>query len=132
MQTKYPLFLVLAIAGATLIWTASGMGAVYGASDPIGSSSPAADQLEDQVNDSAVGTNGSFDADVRRSTDGGIVGMIVTGSQFIVTFGKIVVFLPLQLQQIGLPAFAAGPLGLLAQALVALGIVQFLSDRVYR
>lgn len=131
MQTKYPLFLVLAIAGATLIWTASGMGLVYGTSNPVGDDSPAADELQDQVNDSAVAENGSFDADVRRTTEGGIVGMIVSGGQYITTFAKVVVFLPFQLSNLGLPGYAAGPIGVLAQVLVAVGVVQFLSDRRY-
>jgi hypothetical protein len=131
MQTKYPLFLVLAIAGATLIWVGSGMGATYGVNDPIGSDSPAADELQKQVGNSSVSENGSFDASSRRTTDGGLVGMIVTGSQFAVTFGQIVLFLPAQLQTIGLPGYVAGPIGLLAQAMVAFGVVQFLANRRY-
>jgi len=131
MQTKYPLFLVLAIAGATLIWSLSGMGAVYGPTNPIGDDSPAADQLEKQVGDSSISENGSFDASAERTSDGGIVGMVVSGAQFITTLAKIVVFLPAQLQKIGLPIYAAAPLGLLAQGLVAIGVVQFYSDRRY-
>jgi len=42
-----------------------------------------------------------------------------------------VLFLPAQLQQLGLPGYVAGPIGLLSQMMVALGVVQFLANRRY-
>jgi len=132
MDTKYPLFLVMALAGATLIWSMSGIGALYGQTDPIGSDSQAAEQLREQANKSAATENGSFESTGRQSGDGTIVGTVISGGKFIVNFGTIVTHLPDELMKLGFPSYFAGPLGILSQALIGIGIVQLLSDRIYR
>jgi len=131
MQTKFPLFLVMALAAATLIWTLSGVGGIWGVNDPIGGDSQASDKLEDQANDSAASEDGNFDSSAQGSDDGNIVGLVISGVDFIVTFGSMVALLPLELEKIGVPRYLSYPIGLLAQALVGLGIVQFASNRIY-
>jgi len=130
METKYPLFLVMALAAATLIWTLSGVGGLYGAGDPI-SSGGASEKLEDEANDSAASEGGDLESGTQGSDEGNIVGLVISGVDFIVSFASMVTFLPFKLQEIGAPYFLAYPIGLLAQALVGIGIIQFAANRVY-
>jgi len=132
MRTLYPILVVVALGTATLIWGISGFGDIYGQDDPIEGSN-AGDQLRQQADDSAASDNGSFNASARSGTENdNIVGVILSGISFIVSFATMVALLPLELMNLGFPAYFAAPVGLLAQAIVGVGIVQFATNRYYR
>jgi hypothetical protein len=131
MNTKFPLLLVIALAGATLIWTMSGVGDLYGQSDPIGSDSEAADALEEQADEAPQTENGSFNTTAHGRGETSLPGMVVSAGKFMISFATIVTHLPQELMKLGFPAYFAVPLGIISQALVGIGIVQFLADRVY-
>lgn len=127
-RTIFPILFVLALGVAALIWGMSGMGSIYGTQDPV-SGSQAGGELEDASNDSAVG-GGSFNGSASGETsDGGIVGIIISGISFIVSFASMVGLLPFELMNLGFPNYFAIPIGLLSQALIGLGIVQFATNR---
>lgn len=130
-RTLYPVLLVLAIGTASLIWGFSGVGQIFGNSDPV-SGIDAGDSIVDAKNDSAVG-GGSFNGSAEGETSGGgIVGIIVSGIGFIVGFVAMVGNLPASLMQLGFPEYFAKPIGYLVVALVGLGVVQFATNRVYQ
>lgn len=123
---------VLALGFATVVWGLSGAGAIYGVSDPI-SGMESGDALNETSNDSAVSDGGSFNgsASAGDAGDTGIVGIIISGIGFIVGFVSMVGLLPLELMNLGFPSYFAIPVGVLAQALVGVGIVEFATNREY-
>lgn len=128
MRTLYPLLVVLALGAATIVWTLSGVGAIYGVSDPIGDGSPASDALENQAENSSA--NQGVESSARSSGDS-VVGLIFSGLGTIVSVASMVVLLPWELQRLGFPHYFAYPIGLLAQTLVGVGIIQFATNREY-
>jgi hypothetical protein len=132
MRTIAPILFVAALGTAALIWGLSGFGAVYGVNDPV-SGLESGDALEDQANDSAVSNQGQFNGSAD-NTDGSdnIVGIVISGISAVVQFATLVAFLPFELQRLGFPFYFAFPLGVLTQAIVGVGVVQFASNRVFR
>lgn len=131
MRTIYPVLLVLALGTASLIWGLSGIAAVYTENDPI-EGSEAGDAVEGQAGQSAAGEEGDFEASARGDDSDNLVGVVFSGIDAIVSFASMVALLPFELQNLGFPRYFAYPIGVLAQGLVGIGIVQFASGRVYR
>jgi hypothetical protein len=127
VRTAKIVLVVAAIGTASLMWGLSGFGALYGQSDPVGGLS-SGDAVSAQANASAVSENGSFSGAASASDDS-IVGLIISGTSTLVAFAGMVALLPVELSALGLPFWFAYPIGLIAQALVGLGIVQFAAGR---
>lgn len=133
MRTKYPVLVVMALATASLIWGMSGFGDVYGVNDPVGDDSQAADALQEESNESSASSGGTFEGSANTGTDSNnIVGLIISGISSIVSFGTMVALLPLELERLGFPRYFAYPIGVLAQTLVGIGIVQFATNRDFK
>jgi hypothetical protein len=132
MRTLYPILVVAALGTATLIWGISGIGTLYTNNDPVSGESQSADRLQEQANSSAAAEDGSFEASARGGGSDNIVGLVIAGVQSIVSFATMVALLPFELQRLGFPRYFAYPIGVLAQSLVGIGIVQFASGRFYR
>lgn len=131
VQSARTVLVVAALGAAALMWGLSGFGALYGAADPVGDLQ-SGDEIETQGNQSAVVEGGSYDASAEGASDDSIVGLIVSGTGAVTDFAGMVALLPFELQRLGFPYWFAWPLGVLAQAIVGIGIVQFASGRVFR
>lgn len=131
MRTIYPTLFVVALGVATLMWTMSGAGALYGQTDPI-SGMQSDDALQQQANNSAASDGGEFNGSAKGGDSDNIVGLIISGTQAIVSFAGSVALLPAEIERLGFPWWFAFPIGASAQAIVGIGIVQFAANRVYR
>lgn len=131
MRTLYFILVVFALGTAGMIWSLSGIGGVYGPTDPIGDTE-SADALEAQAANSSANNSGSLNGSARAGDDANLIGVIITGISTIVNFGGTVVLLPFELQNLGFPRYFAYPVGLLAQAFVGIGIVQWATNRFYQ
>ena len=115
------------------IVSGSGLADIYGAN-----SQPQADQLSDQVNesaeDSAAGNQDTFGGEVSQtdSGDSSIVGWIVSGGKAIASGAAVVAALPVALIELGAPSFIAWPVGGLIQIIAGWGVIQFAVGRVWR
>lgn len=123
--------MVVALGVASLIWGISGFGAVFGPTDPV-SDLESGGEFSNEANDSAVTENSTFDASAQGSDSDNIVGIIVSGGSRIAEFAGMVALLPWELQRLGVPYYAAYPFGLMVQAIVGIGVVQFAANRVFR
>lgn len=130
MDTKLPVILVLSLAVAAAMWGGSGIAADL-------TTNPAGDlqsdgNFEEEANDSSISDDGEFEGPVASNEEGNIVGLIISGGRSIAGVFALAVLLPGELIALGIPAWAALPLGLLAQMIVGIGIIQFVTGRVFR
>lgn len=131
MRTIKPTLIVVALGVATMMWGVSGFGSLYGQTDPV-SGLESGENLRAISDESAVSENGSFNASAKGADESdNIVGMIISGTQAVISFAGSVALLPWELMRIGFPRWFAFPLGLSAQAVVGIGIIQFATNRVY-
>jgi len=130
MRTIKIVLIVAALGTASLMWGLSGMGAVYGQSDPV-SGLESGDDIKQQGNQSVV-SNGSYDASATGASQDSVVGLIIAGTSRITDFAAMAALLPIELNRLGLPYWLAYPVGLIGQAIVGIGIVQFATNRVWK
>lgn len=131
-RTLYPILVVAALGTASLIWGLSGFGAVFMDDDPVNAGENAASDLEGEADDSVASDEGDFNASARSGTEDNIVGVILSGIQGIVGFVTMAALLPVELRRIGFPYYFAYPVGILIQAIVGIGFIQFATGRNYR
>lgn len=126
MRTLYPVLIVIAIGMASIMWSMSGFGLLFGGDDPV-------DGLESgqQVNESAEKLSDDESLEVSDQGRDSFVGSVISGGEQVIGFVKSAVLLPAELQRIGLPPWMAIPLGLGAQSIAFIGFLQFLTGRVY-
>lgn len=127
MRTLPVVYLVIAIGVAALMWNLSGV------DDALSGPSPA-DDLEsgDELEAQRPGqpdVNGSADSS---DGEGDIVGLVISGAQDIGGIGGLVMLLPDELMALGFPSWFAVPIGLLAEFIATIGLVQFVTNRVWR
>jgi len=130
MRTTMPLMIVVVLGVATLVWSLSGVGALYGLEDPV-DRGESAEELEKRADQLPEGENGDGGLISRiRPGDDNFLGLIISGTKNIVQFVAMVALLPAELQRVfGLPAWFANPVGIAAQAIVAFGFMQFVVNR---
>jgi len=123
MRTTYPVMIVIALAVASMMWSMSGFGAIYdnGASDL-----QSQDDLNESANESSVR---GFGADAGPNQGGNIIGLIFAGLDRIISLAGLVVLLPFELRNMGFPWWFSFPVGVLAQTLGGIGIVEFATQR---
>lgn len=130
MQTTYPLLFVVSLGVAVLMVTGAGYPAAVGqpgAADDLRSG----DELGRQANNSSVG-GPAFEGAADSADEGDVLAFVINGGKSIArTFGFILL-LPLELRRMGFPWWFAAPLGLAAQIVAGIGIVQFASNRRLR
>lgn len=130
MKTNRFVLVVVALGVATMMWGMSGIGTEYGATDPI-TGLESGEKLEQAAEDSPVHENGSFNGSAKGGSEDNIVGLIISGTQALVSFTVMVGLLPAELMNLGFPKWFAMPVGLATQAIVGIGIVQFATNRVF-
>lgn len=121
-----PFVLIVLVLGASAgMVTASGLAGVWG------SPPPQVDDASGQLNDSASDlrpSSGPVEGPVS-SSESDVVGLIVSGLGAITNMAGAVALLPLTLIQLGFPAWAGVPIGLLAQTVVGVSIIEFATNR---
>lgn len=127
MRTKFILLLVMSMAVTGMVFQMSGFNDMVGYR---GDSEEASDEFEDVGNDSAP--QKTVGADARTDESGTLVGVVITGISGIANFVGLVALLPVELNSMGFPWWFAYPIGLLAQAIIGIGFIQFASNRVFR
>lgn len=127
MRTKGPILLVIALGMAAMMWGMAGVDEAY-SSDSI-DDLQSADELQSEANQSAV--NDSFEGQAGQTDDGDIVGLIVSGLSSVARFAGMVALLPVELRNLGAPWWFAFPIGVTAQAIVGIGIIQFGTGRLF-
>jgi len=129
MRTTAPVVFVLALGVAFAVFGSTGLAGVWGVAD-----APGGEQVESNLNQSAAnssaGNPSEFDGQVGES-DGetNLIGLTIASLDIIASAGAAVVLLPVTLISLGMPAYAAVPLGLFLQVIVGIGIVEFATGR---
>jgi hypothetical protein len=127
MNTKSVLGVVLAFGIAFSIIAGSGVGAaVFGES---ASGSESAETLGELQQDSSVdpddASSDGLSADVVGDNEPTLVGVAISGGQFLTTLVASVALLPVTLIRLGFPAYFAVPIGGGAQVVAFIGLIQF-------
>lgn len=127
MRTTYPIALVLAMMLTAAFFSGSGFNGIVDGEQRT-------DALDEQVEQAK--DNGSFEDNELKSGQGGtddgtIVGFIVDGTNRIFAFAGMVAVLPITLQSLGFPQWFALPIGSLFTIVVSIGVLQFVTGRMY-
>jgi hypothetical protein len=130
MDTKAVWVASFSLAVAVLMFSMSGLGpALTNGTGP-------ADELESgEKFEKEVDQNGSvsqgFGGEVNENSDS-LTGLALGGVSAFFGWVGVLALLPLELNRLGLPYWAAYPLGLLFQAMIGIGLVQFAAGRILR
>lgn len=127
-RTTWGVFLIIAIGAATLMFTLSGYGGMY-QENPTDGLGPVGDAVQDEAANSSVNSGVEGAAS---STDEPLINFVLSGAGALLTTAKLVLFLPVALSNLGFPIWFAGPVGAVIQIGTGIGIIQFISGRVYR
>lgn len=132
MRTIYPVILVLCIGAASIMWAGSGIGDVYGESDPVQhlESDTALNETAEELPEGAEDNQQGFVSRILPDDDS-FLGLITTGAQSMVKFATSVLLIQRELMRLGLPDWFAIPVGTAAQAIGAVGFIQFITGRRY-
>jgi hypothetical protein len=135
MRTIYPMVLVMALGTAGMMWSMMGAGQILSDSGDSGIDNlESTDKLEEQGQElkdeeDEEEDNGGFFSAIIQGVEDSIFGLVLSAAQRIVSFAKLALLLPLELQRLGLPRGMAYPLGLAAQAVSLIGFLQFAAGR---
>lgn len=127
-RTTWGVFLIIAIGTATLMFTLSGYGAAYG-QNPTDGLGPVGSAVGDQAENSSVNDGVSGAAS---STDEPLINFILSGGGALLSTAKLVVLLPVAMMNLGFPAWFAVPVGGVIQIGTGIGILQFITGRIYK
>ena len=117
----------VSIAVGALMWQMAGFSAVVGPSPA--DSLESGQEFNKTANNSSVNTGFGGDA---QSSDGSLVGLslsAISAAFNLIGFG---VLLPWELHTLGLPWWAAWPLGILGWTLLSFGLLQFARGGAWR
>ena len=130
MRAKSVLGVALCFGVAFALLAGSGIGAaVFGASP---GDAETARTLEDIGNDAEVdpdSESGGIAADVTGDNEPTVVGVAISGGQFVTQLVGAVALLPVTLIRLGFPNYFAVPVGSFAQGIAVIGLYQFVSGR---
>jgi len=125
MRTKSILGVVLCFGVAFAMIGGSGLGAAIFGEAPADHDT--IDVIEDNADDASVDEDddGGLVADVAGDSEPTLVGVAISAGQFAASLVGAVVLLPITLMQLGMPTYAAVPLGGMAQIVAFIGLAQF-------
>jgi len=132
MDSKSVLGVVLAFGVAFSLLAGSGIGAAVFGQDP--GSAESAQTLDDISNESSVdpeSESGGLASDVAGDNEPTIVGVAISGGQFVVQLVAAVAYIPGTLMRLGFPRYFAVPVGGVAQIIAVIGLFQFVTGREY-
>lgn len=128
MDTKAVYMATVAIAVGALMWQLGGFAAAFDNVGP-GEELESGDEFEEDANSSAV--RNETGGDVNKESDN-LVGLALSGIGAFFGLLELVVFLPFELSRLGLPWFAAWPLGLFGWTVTSIGLLQIASGKVFQ
>lgn len=132
MKTTPVIGVVLSLGVAFALLAGSGIGAsVFGANPGDAESVSTLEDIGEDADVGGEGEGGGVNADVAGDNEPTLVGFALSGGQFIVQMVGAVGLLPITLTRLGLPNYAAVPMGLTAQAIATVGLFQFLRTGVF-
>jgi len=128
MRTKYPLMALFAIGLAGAFFTGSGFSSVV-------QGEAGTQKVSDVVNNSADGSVVDDDKPLsgsRETTgDGSIVGLVIGGGRIIGSIIGKIVLLPFTLMNLEFPVWFAVPVGAFSELIVSVGLIQFVTGRIW-
>jgi hypothetical protein len=128
MRTIAATVFVLALGVSFSIVSATGLAGVLGA-DRAPDGSEVEQNLNESAGQSPAGDDDSLAGGVSQTGDANLIGVIITAGGLISDFAVGVLLLPVTLNRLGLPWYAAAPLGLLAQTITGIGVIEFFTNR---
>jgi len=129
VRTTWGVFLVLAIGVSALMFGLSGYGAQY-QDDPSQGLGPIGEDVTDQANKSSVEGGGVEGA--ASGSDEPLINFILEGGSILLSTAKLVVALPVALINLGFPSWFAVPVGSIVTIGTSIGIIQFITGRIYK
>ena len=128
MRTKSIIGVVLCFGVAFAMIGGSGIGAaIFGENPDDHQTTRALDEIaEDSAVDGDGDDPGGLSAEVAGDSEPTLVGVAISGGQFAASLVGAVALLPVTLMQLGMPGYAAVPLGGMAQIVALIGLVQFI------
>jgi len=129
MRTTAPVLMVLCIAVAGAMISGSGFADVWGTPEPeTAGAQSALEERSEAV--SPAGESGSATGPVS-SGESSIVGLVVDGSQSVAGIAAAVVLLPVTMTNNGFPWWFAYPVGSIAYIISGIGVIEFVTNRVW-
>lgn len=129
MRTQFPVAVMLAFAVMFAMFAGSGFNTIVRGDAQGGDQ--LADELGEQANDSAVANNESVSGSRAASDEGSLVGVIIGAGQSLMQIVGMVALLPLTLQNLGFPTWFATPVGSIVYVVAGIGILQFITGRIF-
>lgn len=130
MRSKSVLGVVLAFGVAFALLAGSGIGAaVFGASPADADTARTLDDISDDASVDEDAESGGFSADVTGDNEPTVVGVAISGGQFVAQLVGAVALLPLTLTRLGFPNYFAVPVGGVLQVIAFIGLAQFVAGR---
>ena len=132
MRTRDVVGVVLCFGLAFSLLSGSGIGAVVFAESPDGDQTTRAlDDIADDADLEEDEENSGFVASVFGDNEPTIIGLVLEAGQFFTGLAVAVALLPVTLIELGLPSYAAIPLGSIAQIIAFVGVAQFITGREF-
>lgn len=129
MNTKSIFGVVLCFGLAFALVAGSGLGAaVFGESPGDAETSRTLEDIQSEasVDEDAKNADGGLSADIGTDNEPTLVGVAISGGQFLTSLVGAVALLPVTLMRLGFPNYFAVPVGGIAQILAFIGLVQFI------
>jgi hypothetical protein len=129
MNTKSVFGVVLCFGLAFALVAGSGLGAAVFGEDAGGAETSRTledIQSEASVDEDAKNAEGGLSADIGTDNEPTLVGVAISGGQFLTSLVGAVALLPVTLMRLGFPNYFAVPVGGIAQILAFIGLVQFI------
>lgn len=125
MRTIAPVLLVMALGVSGMMLGLSGFDTAWGAPAPeTGAAQEELNKSAEKVNPQNTPISGPVSA-----SDSSTVGLIASALGTITDMVGAVVVLPMTLINLGFPAWFAVPLGMLAQLITGVGLIEFAINR---
>ena len=130
MRSKSVLGVVLAFGVMFALLAGSGIGAtVFGASPGDAETTRTLEDVGDDASVDPDSGGGGFAADVTGDNEPTVVGVAISGGQFVAQLVGAVALLPVTLMRLGFPRYFAVPVGGVAQVIAFIGLAQFVAGR---
>jgi len=129
MNTKSVFGVVLCFGLAFALVAGSGLGAaVFGESPGDAETARTLEDIQSEasVDEDAKNEEGGLSADIGTDNEPTLVGVAISGGQFLTSLVGAVALLPVTLLRLGFPSYFAVPVGGIAQIVAFIGLVQFI------
>lgn len=127
MQSKKIMIMMLSFGVAFAIAAGGGMGpAVFGESATDAPTTKTVGDVADDADIASDSDGEGLSADVAGDNEPTLVGVAISGGQFVAQLVAMVTIFPYTLIRLGFPAYFAVPIGSVAQIIVFIGLIQFI------